>query len=294
MPCDHHHERQRQAPSLAERAKAYAHGSALAACLDQPNPWSAWMGSDEPAWGSLRFAALMLRDVSVPTMIDLLAPNLERERLLFEGQLTFMIGERGLLRHDEPLTFNRWLVIQYERLTDPFTLAMRATLGQFTAPLDARLFAETIVDDPTFEPLALLDMLVKSITFWNEGQDETEQVSPENRWLIELEPAAKQEGLALLYGHFYNLFRASGIHPCERLPFEYEVFSGDEKSLYLDKDGANGALDRTAEELKERLTTIRKVEGRVLGSRSHHWPARAAALVERLKPSRQQTDGHEQ
>lgn len=187
----------------------------------------------------------MIRGVPVPDMVNLLAPILKEERLVFESLLTFFVAERNAVPEGK-LTFNRWLALQHERLTDPFTIATRRVLGQIATPLDARLFAETILEDPTFEPLQFLNMLMTGIQFWNEGQQETPEVEPANRWLLNILADRHADGLALLFGHFYNLYRESGLFPCERLPDRLEVLSGEERSMYFAAAADRDLVNRTA------------------------------------------------
>lgn len=250
------------------------------ALLLKPNPWSDWMGADVPLFGSMRFAALLLRDVPVPTVVNLLAPALEKARDSLDTEVLALL-DQGHLGPGKIFTFANWLSIQGDMRKDCFAEATREVIRQLRGSRDTELFTSA-VDHADFDPLMLLYLFMNAIRHWC---GIPKAIEPANRWLIELEPHGEQDGLGMLYAHFYNRFRAEGHFPCERLPLELEVITADERSIYFDEVPDGGSEFAIEKAKRFAFDDARQVLPEVLGEDSRAWRKRATLLsrVERRR-----------
>ena len=250
--------------------------TSIKALLMQPNSWSDWMGGDVPLFGSLRFAALMLREVPTPTLVNLLAPALTEANECFEAQLLAWL-DQGYLDPGKTFTFADWLHLQGEMQRDPFAEAARDVLRQLRGSRDAELFA-SVAERPDFDPLMLLYLFMNAIQHRVVCGAPPQNIDPDGQWLVELEPHGEVDGLGMLYAHLFNRFRAAGHFPCERLPLEFEVITEEERSIYFDEFPHSGTASEIESWQRFAFDQARQVLPEVLGDDSRTWRKRAGLL----------------
>lgn len=260
------------------------------ALLSKPNPWTEWMRSDIPMWGSMRFAALLLRDVPVPTVVNLLAPALEEANCLYEQRFINFL-EQGRLEPGEIVTFAGWLELHGDPELDMFDQAVTTVVRQIGGSPDAELFS-AMADDEDVDEILLLYLLMNGIKHWSSATFDKSAVHSDNLWLAELETHEEEmDGLAMLYAHFYNRFRDAGHFPCERLPLQLEVVTKEERDLFYDDIIIDSSPDEIDRAMQLAFDDARQVLPDVLGEDGRSWPRRAKHFQELQRRRRRPRSG---
>lgn len=246
----------------------------VAALLEHPNPWWDWAGPNVPRLGSMRLAALLLRDVPVSAMVNALAPALDEASLAFEQHIVRAI-KSGDLREVEFITFTEWLEEQWKLAPSFSKRAVEAALPQIGRSPEAALFTSIVEDPVGYNSESLLWLLMNAIQAWSEHHVDDPAIDPAARWLVTLEPCGGQDGLATLYGHLYRRFAAAGHIECDPLPLELETRTLDEYELYQNEVGPAGSAMQEDGTLRINFDTSKPLLPQLLGSDSRMWCERA-------------------
>lgn len=246
----------------------------VAALLAQPNPWWDWAGPNVPRLGSIRLAALLLRDVPVSDMVNALAPALHEANLAFEQHMVRAI-KSGDLRGLDFINFTEWLEEQWKLVPCFSKRAVEAALPRVGLNPDAMLFSSIVEDPVGYNSESLLWMLMNTIQAWSEHHVDNPAIDPAARWLVALEPCGGQDGMATLYGHLYRRFAAAGHIECDPLPLELETRTLEEYELYQNEIGPAGSTMQADGTLRIAFDTSKPLLPQLLGRDSRMWCERA-------------------
>lgn len=193
--------------------------------LERYNPWTEWMKDYEVeplSW--MRLAAMLLRDVPMPTAVNRIALGLtaaeaEGVRNLIEAMQEGNSGYEG-----NGFDWEVWLGFWHWHDKPPYEAQLGETLRNFFGSGDIAWFV-SVVRDRSIAPHALLWFLLNAIRGWAARADDVQAVAPGNRWLLELHAGARVDAdpLAALLAHFYDRFRAAGHELAHPLPDLLEI-----------------------------------------------------------------------
>lgn len=263
------------------KAEAADKQQSIAALLAQPNAWSDWMGPSIPAYGSMRYAALMLRDVPVAAVVNVLAPALLKANAALAAKVVQELAS-GELAGSLEITFTEWLQTDWHSRSSIATQAVEEVLPRISLTADAKRFCADLKAADDYDSEAFLYFLMNAIQHWSFQDEGYVAVDPVARWLVEIEPCDGQDGLAALYAFLYKRFAADGHVKCEPLPVELEVVTEAERSLYFDDIQAVGSEVTMEQTIRITLNAGRPLLPQVLGIDSRMWRERAV-LFEQVK-----------
>lgn len=250
----------------------------VTALLRQPNPWSEWMNDrDHEPLISLRFMALVLRELPVPWLIDRLAPAL----LAADRQ-----GQQLVEQHlrDEPMPkgavfgFEHWLSFWDQGGRIPYEHALLKVVQMIGGTDDLELFSEAMTSGMT-DATELLWFLLNGVAEWAAWNGDPCAVKQDAGWLIELlseglEETAdwpKKDPLGILFAFLYARFRASTSHPTRPIPSDF--MSGEDQGRYFN----GGTAPHTSDEkvvlaITSMLYGLNPKLPDVLGDDARIWP----------------------
>lgn len=208
-------------------------GVSLAELLDRPNPWSDWLNEEDfPPLAQLRFAALLLRELPVATLVDRLAPALiaadqESQEVLAEDLASQPVAG------DVVFGFEDWLVSWDDRNGEPYTAAVRDVLRQVATTADLRRFAE-IAQHRSLDATTLLWFLLGGIRRWVHGDGERDDLADDARWLFDLlgGECVSRDPLGTLFSFLYERHRRGRGQGW--LPIDGDLALEQDGALFLD------------------------------------------------------------
>lgn len=214
----------------------------IARLTAKPNVWADWLGDEIGGLHWMRYAAVLLRDMPVADVVNRIAPALlaaddEAQAAILESLAEYPLEE------GEAFGFEHWLAFwdnwaneeDADDVVDrvlAYAEHVRRAATTFDGSPDIRLFAEYAAAMHDRER-PLLWFLLNGIRAWAREEPPLEDIEPENRWLVTVEPAwwlrsRNHDGLGLLYAYMYERFRSGGRCPAQPLPDGFSIEPDDD------------------------------------------------------------------
>jgi hypothetical protein len=252
--------------------------TSISALLRQPNPWSDWMSNtDHEPLSTLRFMALMLRELPVPWLIDRLAPALEAADREGQRQL-----EQQLRDYPMPdgvtFGFEHWLSFWDQGGSVAYDEALIDVVDAIGGSDDLALFSAAMTRADV-DRTALLWFLLNGMAEWAAYNGDPFAVGKDGAWLAELLTEGleetvdwpDQDPLGVLFAYLYGRFRERTDHATMPIPRDFAPC--DDTADYF-----SSAAPKTASETRL-LRSITSESGEpapslsdILGDDARHWP----------------------
>ena len=262
--------------------------SSVSALLRQPNPWLDWMSdTDHEPLSTLRFMALMLRELPVPWLIDRLAPALEAadrdgQRLL-EQQLRDYPMPDGVT-----FGFEHWLSFWDQGGSTPYDEALMDVVDGIGGSEDLAVFSAAMTRDAV-DPTELLWFLLNGMAEWAAYNGDPFAVSKDGAWLAELLTEGleetvdwpNQDPLGVLFAYLYGRFRELTDHTTMPIPRDFAPRddTADYFSSRAPKPASEGRLLRSiTSEVGKPAPSLFEI----LGDDARNWPE-VATIVGSLR-----------
>ncbi|KHL24124.1 hypothetical protein PK98_15690 [Croceibacterium mercuriale] len=193
--------------------------------------WSNVVRRELPPIALLGAAALMLRNVSLPALVDAIAPALVEMVELADEETQLELEE--FAEEGRPYTFELWLTsFEFEPFheTQPeFWRPFRDALEELPGEGDIATFREDIVEDGRTVGMLLWLVLHMVFDAVREERLAIDDPKPENRWLAALLPSDwvvapllardyHRDAVGLVLAHLYNEARKDWEWPSELAP----------------------------------------------------------------------------
>lgn len=208
-------------------------GVSVAELLDCPSPWSDWLSeADFPPLAQLRFAALLLRELPVATLVERLAPALIAADE--EGQEGFAADLADCSVPDDAVFgFEHWLASWEDRNGEPYTAAVHDVLRQVADTPDLHRFAE-IARRRSLDATTLLWFLLGGIRRWVWGDGERDDLADDARWMFDLLGGERvsRDPLGTLFAFLYERHRRRRGQGW--LPIDGDLVLEQDGELFLD------------------------------------------------------------
>jgi len=208
-------------------------GLSVADLLDCPSDWSDWMSEhDFPPLAQLRLAALLLRELSVVTLVNRLAPALIAVDAAGQEMLAKEFDDPAASGETVP-GFEDWLAAWDDGDGAPYTTAVIDVLQQLATTPDLRHFAD-VVQEPSMDGTVLLWFLLKGIRRWVWGDGQRDDLAEDARWLFDLlfSERVTRDPLATLFAFLYERHRRG--HGSRWLPLEDDIALKHDHDLHFD------------------------------------------------------------